>query len=94
LNNTVNIDTGAVFGGGLTALRYPEREFITVPAAREYSKPIRPLVPAASDSRSSQQVLDDVLDLEDVTGKRIVENAAASEYHYSGGELNLRPSKG
>ena len=73
LNNTVNIDTGAVFGGGLTALRYPEREFVTVPAAREYSKPIRPLVPAASDARSSQQVLDDVLDLEDVTGKRIVE---------------------
>lgn len=73
LNNTVNIDTGAVFGGALTALRYPEREFITVPAAREYSKPIRPIAPAATDSRSSQQVLDDVLDLEDVTGKRIVE---------------------
>jgi protein phosphatase len=73
LNNTVNIDTGAVFGGGLTVLRYPEREFVTVPAVREYSTPIRPLVPAASGARSSQQVLDDVLDLEDVTGKRIVE---------------------
>ncbi len=30
-NNTVNIDTGAVFGGALTALRYPEREFVSVP---------------------------------------------------------------
>jgi len=28
LNNTVNIDTGAVFGGKLTVLRYPEREFV------------------------------------------------------------------
>ena len=27
LNNSVNIDTGAVFGGKLTVLRYPEREF-------------------------------------------------------------------
>jgi protein phosphatase len=43
LNNTVNIDTGAVFGGKLTALRYPEREFVSVPAAREYAKPIRPI---------------------------------------------------
>ncbi len=73
LNNTVNIDTGAVFGGKLTALRYPEREFVSVPAAREYSAPIRPIAPAKADARSAQQVLDDVLDLEDVTGKRIVE---------------------
>ncbi len=72
LNNTVNIDTGAVFGGALTALRYPEREFVPVPSAREYSAPIRPIA-ASTESRSSQQVLDDVLDLEDVTGKRIVE---------------------
>ncbi len=73
LNNTVNIDTGAVFGGKLTALRYPEREFVSVPAAREYAVPIRPLIPAAADVRTGQQMLDDVLDLEDVTGKRIVE---------------------
>ena len=73
LNNTVNIDTGAVFGGKLTALRYPEREFVSVPAAREYSVPIRPITPAKTDARSAQQVLDDVLDLEDVTGKRIIE---------------------
>ena len=62
-----------MFGGKLTALRYPEREFISVPAAREYSIPIRPISAPAMESRSSQQVLDDVLDLEDVTGKRIVE---------------------
>ncbi|MBI1792159.1 MAG: polynucleotide kinase-phosphatase [Acidobacteria bacterium] len=73
LNNTTNIDTGAVFGGKLTALRYPEREFVSIPAAREYSPPIRPFIQPASEARTSQQELDDVLDLEDVTGKRIVE---------------------
>ena len=73
LNNTVNIDTGSVFGGKLTALRYPEREFVSTPAAQEYAKPIRPLAAPGADARSSQQVLDDVLDLEDVTGKRLIE---------------------
>lgn len=73
LNNTINIDTGAVFGGRLTALRYPEREFVSVSAIREYSVPIRPLIPAKADARTSQQELDDVLDLEDVTGKRMIE---------------------
>jgi len=71
LNNTVNIDTGAVFGGKLTMLRYPEREFVSVPAAREYTPPARPL--AKAETRTAQQELDDVLDLADVTGKRIVE---------------------
>ena len=32
LNHTINIDTGCVFGGKLTALRYPERELVSVPA--------------------------------------------------------------
>ena len=36
LNNTVNIDTGCAFGGRLTALRYPEKELVTVPAGRIY----------------------------------------------------------
>lgn len=43
LNNTVNIDTGCVFGGKLTALRYPEREFVSVPAKRIYTEPLRPI---------------------------------------------------
>ena len=33
----VNIDQGAVFGGKLTAYRYPEKEFVTVKVARDYS---------------------------------------------------------
>ncbi|WP_019946750.1 polynucleotide kinase-phosphatase [Hymenobacter aerophilus] len=43
LNNTIDIDTGCVFGGRLTALRYPERELVTVPAAQVYCEPARPL---------------------------------------------------
>ncbi|MFC5463987.1 bis(5'-nucleosyl)-tetraphosphatase PrpE [Lederbergia graminis] len=33
VGNTINIDTGAVFGGKLTALRYPENETISVPSS-------------------------------------------------------------
>lgn len=42
-NNTMNIDTGCVFGGWLTALRYPEREVVQVKAIEEhyeYGKPL------------------------------------------------------
>jgi len=43
INNTANIDTGCVFGGNLTALRYPEKEFISVKAEKVWSEPTRPL---------------------------------------------------
>lgn len=39
LNRTVNIDTGCVFGGSLTALRYPELEFVSVKARQTYCEP-------------------------------------------------------
>ncbi len=42
LSNMVNIDTGCVFGGALTALRYPEREIVSVPAHRTCYEPARP----------------------------------------------------
>ena len=74
LNNTIDIDTGCVFGGRLTALRYPERTLVSVPAAREYCEHARPLgmAPYGSEVRSAQQQLDDVLDIDDVVGKRLV----------------------
>jgi protein phosphatase len=79
LNRTINIDTGCVFGGKLTALRWPERELVSVPAARTYAEPARPLLPASSGEAglSAQQAHDDVLDIEDVLGKRIITTGLA-----------------
>jgi predicted kinase/8-oxo-dGTP pyrophosphatase MutT (NUDIX family)/diadenosine tetraphosphatase ApaH/serine/threonine PP2A family protein phosphatase len=45
LNRTINIDTGCVFGGKLTALRWPEKELVSVPAKRVYAEPARPFIP-------------------------------------------------
>lgn len=71
LNNTIDIDTGCVYGGKLTALRYPEKELVSVPAARVYREPSKPLG-ENSVTRTAQQELDDVLNIEDVLGKRII----------------------
>lgn len=38
INNTINIDQGVVFGGELTAFRYPEKKFVAVQAKEDYSK--------------------------------------------------------
>ncbi len=43
-NETVDIDTGCVFGGALTALRWPERELVSVAARRAYAVPARAIV--------------------------------------------------
>jgi protein phosphatase len=72
LNCTINIDTGCVFGGKLTALLYPERELVSAPAARTYTEPIRPFMPATADPRSAQQQADEWLDLHEVLGKRAI----------------------
>jgi protein phosphatase len=74
LNNTIDLDTGCVFGGKLTALRYPERELVNVSAARVYCEPIRPLVDTTT-TLTVQQDLDDLLDLEDVLGKRRIDTS-------------------
>ena len=73
VNNTLCIDTGCVFGGALTALRYPERELVHIEAAREYYQPVKPLIPADAARRASFARPDDVLDAEDVLGKRQIE---------------------
>jgi protein phosphatase len=74
LNRTINIDTGCVFGGKLTALRYPEKEFVSVPATQTHAEPRKPFLPPEDQAPalSAQQQHDDLLDLADVTGKRIV----------------------
>src|SRR5437660_12860207 len=74
LNRTINIDTGCVFGGKLTALRYPEKELVSVPAKQTYAESRKPFLPPEDQAPtlSAQQRHDDLLDLADVTGKRIV----------------------
>lgn len=43
-NNTINIDTGCVFGGKLTALTYPDNILTTVEAEKAFAEPMRPFL--------------------------------------------------
>ncbi len=81
VNETIDIDTGCVFGGALTALRWPERELVSVPAQHTYYEPVRLAVAgaeSAGDEAGAVAPAPDgerpafVLDVEDVAGKRIV----------------------
>jgi protein phosphatase len=42
---TLGIDTGCVFGWRLTALQWPERTLVSVPAERVYARRRRPFLP-------------------------------------------------
>ncbi|MGV3771492.1 MAG: polynucleotide kinase-phosphatase [Verrucomicrobiales bacterium] len=81
LNRTINIDTGCVFGGKLTALRYPENELIAVPAKQIYAESVKPFLPVepSPSNLSAQHLQDDCLDMEDVLGKRII----GTRLHYN-----------
>ncbi|MAI48584.1 MAG: protein phosphatase [Hyphomicrobiaceae bacterium TMED74] len=42
VNNTICLDTGCVFGGQLTAMRWPELEVLSIPAKEHYVQRFRP----------------------------------------------------
>ncbi|MDR2560761.1 MAG: polynucleotide kinase-phosphatase [Holophagales bacterium] len=66
VNNTFCIDTGCVFGGKLTAFRYPEKKIVQVDAEREYYAPAKPFLDKPlADS--------DVLNINDVLGQRYLD---------------------
>jgi protein phosphatase len=67
------VDTGCVFGGRLTAINYPERALVSVPAARVYHPPAKPFPAVASPAAGRREP--DVLDITDVSGSRVVETA-------------------
>jgi protein phosphatase len=70
VNGTMCLDTGCVFGGKLSALRYPERELVSVAAHQVWYEPAKPLRPVAEPSHDHDQIR-----LADVSGKRVVETA-------------------
>lgn len=70
INRTINVDTGCVFGGKLTALRYPERELVSVPAYKTYYEPAKPLL--EKQTSSDIQKDEGILHISDVIGKRII----------------------
>jgi protein phosphatase len=72
VNNTICIDTGCVFGGKLTALRWPEKELVEVAAAKVWSEPLRPLAARQSEA-SAQAEADQLLDIKDVSGRRWID---------------------
>ena len=85
INCTMCLDTGCVSGGKVSALRYPEREVVQVPAEKMWFAPIKPLVPAQGDGQptlesgggeataSLEDRADGMLKVSDVLGKQTIQ---------------------
>lgn len=77
INGTMCLDTGCVFGGKLSALRYPEKEVIDVPAEQVWYEPVAPLGGSSTDVPAGAVTRDPgLLRIDDVLGKQVVETRA------------------
>ena len=81
IGNTLCVDTGCVFGGALSALRWPEREIVSVPAERTYYAPVRPIEPPEAHATRG------LVRLEDVTGTQRVETRAMGSLRIDAGRI-------
>lgn len=79
VNGTMCLDTGCVFGGRLSALRYPEKEVVSVPAEKVWYEPAAPLGRAGSATGTTGTAPPrdpGLLRIDDVLGKQVVETRA------------------
>jgi protein phosphatase len=79
--NTICIDTAAVYGGELTALRWPEKELVSVSSSRAYAELDKPLF----SRKESRDFL--ALSHADVTGKKYIETSLARRITVEAGQM-------
>ena len=90
-NGTINVDTGCVFGGQLSALRYPENEVVSVPAQQTYYEAARPIGsgmqdPANANANGRRSPHHHLLLIDDVMARRPIETALR-------GNISIRPEQ-